>query len=159
MNFKKTLSFCIGTIFCLLTPISAFAEEIGSSNNTMEQASNSEQTRDNGLISNRNLFVSNDSDTIFINSKTISYNTMAEIGEINIEVQRSSNGINGWTTYTTVPNQINYDSCEHYLDHYGIDVSSGYYYRIKLTHYAKEQGWFFPDSQSFTVTSSVLFIN
>ena len=38
---------------------------------------------------------------------------MAEIGETNIEVQRSANGTDGWITYTTVPKQTNYDSTSH----------------------------------------------
>lgn len=153
---KKAFSIFVMTTLFMLAPLSADAEIIEPQN---EPLNDSEQSRDEGLIISRSLYVSNDSDTIFITSKTLSNNTMAEIGEINIEVQRSSNGINGWTTYTTAPKQTNYNSNAHYLDDYGIDVSNGYYYRVKLTHYAKEQGWFFPDSQSITVTSGVLWIN
>ncbi len=48
--------------------------------------------------------------------------------------------------------------CKQFLDKYAVTVQGGYYYRVTLTHYAKEQTWFFPDEQSVTNTSSYVWV-
>lgn len=161
MNVNQVTAFCMTAAICMSIPCRTIVSAAETNSNSMSttQSNDEDQQREAGLITRSHLSVSGNSSTFFITSYTISNNIMAEIGETNIEVQRSANGTDGWITYTTVPKQTNYDSTSHYLNSYGVNVTSGYYYRVKLTHYAKEQGWFFPDSQSISVTSSVLWIN
>lgn len=160
MNINRVVAFCITAVICLSAPFGTIvsATETNSQSMIMTQLNNEDQQRDAGLIKSHLLSVASNPNEVLITSYTICNDIMAEIGETNIEVQRSSNGTSGWITYTTVPQQINYDSASHYLNSYVVNVTSGYYYRVKVTHYAKEQGWFFPDSQSINVTSSVLWI-
>lgn len=153
MNAKIAFIACLTAAVCMLMPVSAFAEEAADPS---DQTQEPETLRDEGLISDHWLYVSNDSNTVYITAHTISDSTMAEIGEINIEVQQSTNGVNGWSTYTTVPKQTNYNSSSHYLSSYGVDVASGYYYRVKLTHYAEEDAWFWPETHSINKTSGIM---
>jgi hypothetical protein len=39
---------------------------------------------------------------------------------------------------------------------YDVPVSSNYYYQVVGTHDVKENGWWFPKSQSFNQTSGVM---
>ena len=153
MNARIALIACLTAAVCMLVPVSAFAEKAAVPSGQTQEP---EMPRDVGLISDYSLSVSNDSDTVYITAQTISNRTMAEIGEINIEVQRSANGVNGWSAYATVPKQTNYNSGSHYLSSYGVDVASGYYYRVKLTHYAEEDAWFWPETQSINRTSGIM---
>jgi hypothetical protein len=51
------------------------------------------------------------------------------------------------------------DAMSHSLNNFLIAVPGGYYYRVTLTNYAKEYGWFFPSSQSITTTSSAVYVS
>ena len=54
--------------------------------------------------------------------------------------------------------KIKEDAVTYSLDKYAVTVQGGYYYRVTLTHYAKEQTWFFPDEQSVSNTSSYVWV-
>ena len=162
MASKKLIFVCLAVAtVCMFSPISVFAEdtELQKVGLVSENTSNSSDTKDVNLISKRNLSCYNDSNHVYISSFTVGNAVMAKIGIIDIQVQQSTNGVNGWTT--CVPKfdltESNTSAC--YVNDYGVLVSPGYYYRVIVTHYAKETGWFFPDSQSVTVTSGVLWIN
>lgn len=155
MNAKRAFASCATAFICMLMPFSAFAEEteLFESANGYEQLVESDLSRDAGLIKSHSLTVSNDSDTVFITTSTTSLGAMKKIGVIDIEIQQSANGVNGWSVYTTVSDQTNSDVSYHYLYNYGVDVTSGYYYRVKLTHYAKNYS---STTQSVTVTSGIM---
>lgn len=155
MNAKRAFASCATAFICMLMPFSAFAEEteLFESANGYEQLEESDLSRDEGLIKSRSLTVSNDSDTVFITTTTTSLGAMQKIGVIDIEIQQSANGVNGWSVYTTVSDKTNSGVSYHYLDHYGVDVATGYYYRVKLTHYAKNYS---STTQSATVTSGIM---
>lgn len=82
---------------------------------------------------------------------------MSEIGFIDIKIQRSSD-LTNWTTEKTVSDKLAEDTISYSLTKYAVSVQGGYYYRVTLTHYAKEQTWFFPDEQSVTNTSSYVWV-
>ena len=159
MSTNKFLVSCLTALVTMSTPVSVFATDTNNNNSTdPNQVYEAELTRDAGLINNHYLSVSYNSTTIYINTLTTSYSTMAEIGEIDIEVLQSANGVNGWSTYTTISNKTNHNSSSHILTNYAISITTGYYYKIKLKHYAKETGWFFPDSESISATSGIMRI-
>lgn len=54
--------------------------------------------------------------------------------------------------------KIKEDATTYSLANYAVAVQGGYYYRVQLTHYAKEDTWWFPDEQSVTNTSSYVWI-
>ncbi len=95
--------------------------------------------------------------TLMVDASTIAYEEMAKIGIVDIVVQHSSDKIT-WVDEVDVADMINEDAYVFTLDGYGIPVISGYYYRIVVTHYAKEQGWFFPDKQEVERTSTPVWI-
>ncbi|MBP0968136.1 MAG: hypothetical protein J5722_10900 [Oscillospiraceae bacterium] len=110
-----------------------------------------------GLISSYYVSCTAGEGCIYISSRTTGPDEAAKIGSVDIQVQRSTNGSTGWTTYTTVPDQLAENASYHYMDSYAVSVPSGYY-RVRLTHYAKESGWFFPKTQSATQTSVVVYV-
>lgn len=112
-----------------------------------------------GLIINHSYSISSGNKRIYINANVTASDIMAEIGFKNIKVQQSSNGTSGWTTYFAPSNQVITDAKKHSLEDFLISVPGGYYYRFELTNYAKEYGWFFPDSQSITVTSNAVYVS
>ncbi len=83
---------------------------------------------------------------------------MAEIGITDIQVQQSANGVSGWTTCIPEFDLTGTNVSAYYVNDYGVSVTSGYYYRVVVTHYAKETGWWFPKSQSFNQTSGVMHV-
>ena len=81
-----------------------------------------------------------------ITGMTTCNGVMAQVGFKNVKVQRSSNGTS-WTTEKTLGNFLDTDSSS-YLLSTTYTVTGGYYYRVTADHYAKEQGWFFPGSDT-----------
>ena len=116
------------TLCCLCMPISTYAVD--------EPASvYSEQAV--GLISDCDLSISAGSDLIYVTMTTNSESTMSKIGFTNIKIERSSNRAN-WTTETNVSDKVLSNSNQHYFEDFPLAVHGGYYYRITLTHYAKD---------------------
>ena len=111
-----------------------------------------------GLIASRTLSISAGVKTVYITATTKGTNTMAKIGFVDIEVQRSSNNSTWTTVEKTLPDKLAEDTVSYSLSKYSTSVTGGYYYRVVLTHYAKEQGWFFPSSQSVSATSNSVWV-
>ncbi len=109
------------------------------------------------LIASRSLRGYYGYNTLMVDASTIAYEEMAKIGIVDIVVQHSDDKIT-WTDEVDVADMINEDAYSFYIDGYGIPVISGYYYRIVVTHYAKEQGWFFPDKQEIQMISTPVWI-
>lgn len=110
-----------------------------------------------GLISQHSLSGTYGYNTLMIDASTIGSAEMAEIGIVDIVVQHSSDKVN-WVDEVSVSDMLNEDAIDFYLDDYGVPVISGYYYRVVVTHYAKEQGWFFPSTQSIENASTAVWI-
>lgn len=153
----KYIASLLACICCLATPMQVNAAETeGALSNT---ASSEEITpAAAGLITTATVSCSAGTKALYVNAKTTSSEEMSEIGFTDIKIQRSSD-LTTWTTEKTVSNKIAEDTISHALVNYSVSVQGGYYYRVKLTHYAKEQGWFFPDDQSVTNTSNYVWIS
>lgn len=78
-------------------------------------------------------------------------------GIVDIVVQHSSDKVN-WVDEVSASDMLNEDTDFFDLYDYGVPVISGYYYRVVVTLYAKEQGWFFPDTESIENASTAVWI-
>lgn len=155
MASKKLFFACVTAAICLFSPVSALAED-AAMQNTASASENTGTAKDAYLITDHRLNCYNDSSKVYITSTTIGSDVMAEIGIIDIQVQRSANGVSGWTTCVSEFDLIESNASACHIYDYGVSVTSGYYYRVVVTHYAKETGWFFPKSQSVNQTSGVM---
>jgi len=155
MKIKRLLIF-LSCICCISVPMQSNAAEteIGETDKVIAEEISPYAA---GLISGYSLGCSAGTKTIKITARTVGYEEMSKIGFTNIKIQRSTNLVN-WTTEKTISDKIAENATTHTLDKYAVSVEGGYYYRITLTHYAKEQTWFFPDEQSVTNTSSYVWI-
>ena len=111
-----------------------------------------------GLITSRSLSVSNSSGQLCINGRTVASETMKSIGFTDIQIERSSNGTSGWTAVQYPDDVLASDASSCYFNNYKVSVVKGYYYRVTCTHYAKESGFWFPESESITATSNSVYI-
>lgn len=110
-----------------------------------------------GLISEYSLYLVGNAGTAYITARTMGTDVMGEIGLKDIEIQRSSDCTN-WTTEIT-DNLIATNSIVHNISNYGYPVTGGYYYRVVLNHYAKENTWWNPAVQSINHTSNIVWIS
>lgn len=134
------------------------AMPVKATSNIVTQAVSIEnQTKTKGLISLYSLSVSSNGKTLCINASTVSNDSMKSIGYKNISIEYSSNGVD-WSTEKSIDDLLKSDSLSYYLNNYAVSVKGGYYYRVKLTHYAKEKG-LFGSSQSVKDTSNSVWIS
>lgn len=152
---KVFFALCVSALMLAQNPVVAVnaiaAEE------SVEDSSENSDTKAAYLISNSYLSISNSNGQLCINGSTIGVTTMASIGFVNISIERSSNGVSGWSHAYGVSNVLNANALRCDFNNKLIDVASGYYYRVVLDHYAKETGWF-PRTQSEGNTSNVVYI-
>lgn len=127
-------------------------------NNKPTQLSSTEsQTRAAGLIYRYEVTVSGTEHTIYINGVTKSNNSMKSIGYKDISIEYSSDNAH-WSEEKSNDDLLKSDSSSYYLNDYSVSVKGGYYYRVKLTHYAKEGG-LLGSSQSVENTSNSVWID
>lgn len=155
MKFKG-LAIILSCACCLAMPMQASATETEPAV-TAEVSSEEIAPLAAGLISSHSLSCTAGTKTVYITARTVGTEEMSEIGFTDIKIERSSDRIN-WTTEKTISDKIAEDTVSHSLAKYSVSVQGGYYYRVTLTHYAKEQTWFFPDKQSVTNTSSYVWV-
>ena len=155
---KKNISVLLALTLCLLTStqmqVSASEVETVSIVSTTET---SVLPLAEGLIESYFVYCSGGTKTLYLTARTKGTEVLGKVGFKSITVQRSSDN-KSWTTETTISDDIAEDTLSHSIESYPISVTGGYYYRVKLTHYAKEQTWFFPNSQSVDNTSSSVWI-
>ena len=118
-----------------------------------------DETRSAGLIDTYSLSITGERRQIHINAVVFGTETMAEIGFKNIEIQHSVTGTSGWVTERTPGNDVITNAIYHRKNNEAQTVGGGYYYRVILDVYAKETGWFFPTSESITVTTNVVYVS
>ncbi len=111
-----------------------------------------------GLISSYYVLCTGNTYGITFSSRTTGPRVVKKIGSIDIMVERSNDGVSGWSDFLPISDKTAEDASYHFLDSYYVSVPSGYYYRIRLTHYAKDYGWFFPETQAVTQTSVVVYV-
>lgn len=155
MKFRLLAITTIG-VLCFLAPMHIQAAEIETEENVIEEMEDI-QERAAGLITSYSLACSNASRTLYITAKTKASEVMAKVGFTNIVVQRSSDKSN-WTTEVTLGDKIKEDASFYSLNNISVSVKGGYYYRVKCTHYAKEDAFFFPSTQSVENISSYVWI-
>ena len=156
MNHKR-LSFIIAFMCCLSVPVQTNATDTQIPAD-VTTATEDIQPRTEGLILDYSLSCTKGTKTIYITAKTTGFEEMAEIGCVNILIQRSSN-LTNWVTEKTISDKITTDANYHLLNNYPVTVQGGYYYRVQLTHYAKEDALFFPDEQAVVSFSSGIWIS
>ena len=119
--------------------------------------SSNDQTRTSGLINRCYLSVSASNKAIMLSSATESANKMKSIGFKDISIEYSSDNVH-WSEEKPLYDLLQSDSNSYYLNNYSVSVKGGYYYRVTLTHYAKESG-LFGSSQSMNNTSNSVWID
>lgn len=145
------LACCISLSF----PIQSYAVDLNETH--IYETKVSDDARSVGLILYHALGCSSGVKTVYITAKVTGTELLGEIGFKNIRIQRSSDEVN-WTTETTVPDQIEEDDSISNLDNYPVSVEGGYYYRVVLEHYAKEDTWWFPKKESVEQTSNSVWV-
>lgn len=155
MKHKKLLSIFMA-VSILVVNYSAMS--VSADETTTVQTTTSDNVESEGLILSASLSITAATKIVRINAKTFGTDTMAKIGFKNIEIQRSSNGSSGWTKELDLNDDIATNTDAHYKDYEQHSVVGGYYYRVKLDHYAKETGWWFPSSLSVTNYSNVVWV-
>ena len=149
MMMKKIL--CVLSAVCMMSGmcITASADEINNDKINYDNA----VVYSVGLINDYSIVISVSGNTIYLLGNTTCFNAMKSIGFKNIVLQRSSNGTN-WSDYLTIGDILNSSSkvCKISSKNLGT-VPTGYYYRVKCTHYAKETG-LFGKSESISNTSN-----
>ena len=151
---KKFLSFfCVVCMISSIGTVNAQATEQTTYETEIETET---VVTAEGLISGYNLSISKSGNTLYINADTYAFSIMKTIGFKDIVVEYSSNA-NDWYTYDDdIPSQTTSNAYSYSLVNFSIPVENGYYYRVTLTHYAKETGWIFGNSQSVPNTSNVV---
>lgn len=123
----------------------------------MQTVSTGNNERTAGLISYYNLYVSADNGSIMLSGMTRASLSMKSIGYKDISIEYSSDNVH-WTEEKTIDDLLKSNSSSYYLNNYSVSVNGGYYYRVSLTHYAKESG-LFGSSQSVPNTSESVWID
>lgn len=154
---NKILSIMLSGILMTAIPtqINAMAIDEGSVNVLSAQTGDSVYAA--GLISDYAISCTAGTKSVYISAEVSGNKQLAKIGFKNIKVQRSSDK-SSWTTEKTVSDQIAEDARYKFLTSYQVSVSGGYYYRVVLDNYAKEDTWWFPTTQTVQSISNSVWI-
>ncbi len=155
---NKVLSLIFSTfLITSLNPVlGVSASEEATDSSAIEVAI--EEVRAAGLISDCELGCSAGSKTVYLTAGVYGTEVMSKIGFKNIKIQRSTNQ-STWTTERTVSDMISEDVRFKTVYYYPVTVDGGYYYRIVLDNYAKENTWWFPETQTLTTTSNSVWVS
>lgn len=153
---KKILSALLATCLCINVPMQVNAAEVEYIPNVFSNETDISPLAA-GLITYSLVTCSAYYKTLYITALVNASEKMGKLGFKDIVIQRSSDK-NTWTTELTISDKIGENVSSYNLNNYAVTVKGGYYYRVKLTNYAKEKTWFFPDSQSVEGISSSVWI-
>ncbi len=154
---NKVISILLSGLMVSAISSNIYANAVEESPALTSSSPNGVSVYSAGLIARYTLSCSGGSKTLYINASVYGTETMAKIGFKNINIQRSSDQYN-WTTEKTIPNQIDEDISAKTLAKYSVSVKGGYYYRVVLDNYAKEDAFWFPDEQTVNATSNSVWI-
>lgn len=148
------------TLFCSVLLAACMTVSVSADAVTEVPAAATEEVVDGSqLILSRYLLCTASKNILYITANVSGTDVMGEIGLIDFVIERSSSGTGGWITTTyEVPNQIDKNTDMSSMAQYPVYVAGGYYYRVTVTFYAKDKGWFFPSKQEETVTSNVVWV-
>lgn len=166
----KIMSLILGCIMLLGSfSFSAFAEEVsktGKPTTGIEStiAGYGESIYENAIMPMSNSLINRISLTLAqvenrglrVNFATGGAGIMAEIGVKDITIQRWEN--DKWVTVCTGDRIVEDRSFHSGAFYSQTGLLAGYYYRATAKHYAKEKGWFFPDSQEFFNETTYLLL-
>lgn len=157
MKYKKILSFFCALMIMLICafPCTAFADDFDP---PVQTDVTDENVTSAGLIMSYSLSISAGTKKIFITATTSATDIMAKVGFTDISIQRSSNGLSGWTEEKPLSDDLANNTVFHSKSNEQRGVAGGYYYRVVLNHYAKETGWFFPSHESIKNYSNVVWV-
>lgn len=157
---KSFLALVPAIVLCIGTPIQAQAAEIDTADKPYITISETNGTVPyaEGLITNHTLSCSSAKKAMKITAKTSASSSMAKIGFKDIVIQKSTDNVHWSDSGEDVDDMLKSSASVYYLSDYSVSVSGGYYYRVKLTHYAKESG-LFGSSQSVNNTSNSVWID
>lgn len=154
---KKFLSIMLSGLMLASVPIQMCANAIEDNTSNNLSTENTVSVYAAGLITKYSLSCEGGSKTVYINASVYGSEIMGKIGFKNIKIQRSSDK-NTWTTEKTISDQISKDAAQKKMTRYAVSVSGGYYYRVVLENYAKEDTWWFPDTQTVQAISNTVWI-
>lgn len=157
-NIKKILS-TVTSLVLLMTlsaPVHALAEE---------EVSETVPTDESAIVYSDGLIRSDDCSIqcsggtriLYLTASVYSNSTLGEIGFKNIRIERTSDH-RSWTEEKTISDIVYEDTNSTSLNRYAISVNGGYYYRVVLDFYAKEDTWWFPESQTISATSNSVWV-
>ena len=155
---NKILSVMLSGALFATMPMQFCANAVEYDNANVSSTNSGVSVYAAGLISDYALSCKSGSKTVYISAEVYGTAKMSKIGFKNIKVQKSSDQSN-WTTEKTPPNQIAEDTYAKTLTKYAVSVEGGYYYRVVLDNYAKEDTWWFPETQTVTVTSNSVWVS
>ncbi len=112
---------------------------------------------DSNLITEINVTGSYGYNSVIVNTLTRSDKEMERIGLEYVDIQRSSDR-NTWVTEVELGTFLMEDSVSCEIHDRMVPVQGGYYYRVSVTHYAKEQGMWFSDSERIVDFSDPIWI-
>lgn len=152
---KKALTLSVASILMCSVPTMPVK---AISNKNVTTVSDTNQIQTAGLISKYYISVSSGIKTLYINGETEASGNMKSIGYKDIVVEYSNDNSHWYVENDDIKDLLISNSSSYYLNDYSIPVIGGYYYRVKLKHYAKESGWF-GSSQSVENTSNSVWVN
>lgn len=154
---NKFLSVMLSGLLLTSMPIQIYANAIETDTANTLSDENAVSVYAAGLISICTLSCEGGSKTVYINAAVYGTDTMSKIGFKNIRIQKLSN--NKWETEKTIPDQISGNSTCKLLSRYSVSVEGGNYYRVVIDNYAKENTWWFPDTQTVESISNTIWIS
>ena len=111
------------------------------------------------LLNSYYLTLSSSSNKMYLTGVVTAYETMAEVGFIDFEVQRAYSSTGSWsTTSYSIPNQLAYNKKSKAIENYPLPVLGGFYYRVCFHAYAKEDAWLFPDTETEWYESPAVYV-
>lgn len=153
----KIFSVILSGLLMASLPVQINAKAIEESSSTVLSVNTGDSVDAAGLIASYTVSCTAGTKCVYIDAEVYGTQKLAEIGFKNIKVQHSSDKIH-WETEKTPPNQIVEDEYTHFLVDYKVTVDGGYYYRVVLDAYAKEDTWWFPTKQTAEGISNVVWV-
>lgn len=155
---KKILSIALSALLLAVTPVQFYTNAVEYDNADVSTTNSGVSVYAAGLISDYALSCSSGSKTIYITAEVCGTAKMAKIGFKNIKVQKSSDNQN-WSKGDSVPDMISENAYQKKVSRYAVSVEGGYYYRVVLDNYAKEDTWWFPETQTVENTSNSVWVS
>lgn len=108
-----------------------------------------------GLINKKAINLSYNSNSIMLTAKTECNDVMRYVGLKDVVIEQSSDGVN-WSKYKPIGDLLSENSTKYVANNLMLDtVTSGYYYRVTCSHYAKEKGLFGSSEKDDNISNSI----